>query len=333
MTNYYNILGVNKNSTDEEIKHAFRNLAKTHHPDKGGDTKKFQEIQQAYDTLSDPQKRTEYDNPAPSLDNLFGNMGGGGGFPFGININMFQRQQSNKKSDHHHVCKIKLEDVYTGIKKSFNLIRNFKCKGCKKNCSNCNGVGNIQQRIQIGPMIHILNQPCGLCKTVGTITTNTECNICVNTGFIEEQKTIEINIPKGIENGYTFIYEDWGEQADKDNEKSGNLIISINIEKHNNFERKALDLHYNCNITLKESIIGKKITIPYFHEAFDIDISTYGIINPNKDYIVFQKGLENVKGNKGSLYIKFNIKYPDTRILNDIEIKKLSSIFEETNIS
>ena len=98
------------------------------------------------------------------------------------------------------------------------------------------------------------------------------------------------------------------------------------------FERKGLDLYLKYNISLKESIIGRKIYIPYFHEPFEIDIQSYGIINPNKEYIVFQKGLENSKGNKGSLYIKFNITYPENKILNDTHIQTIKKIFEEINI-
>ena len=338
MSDYYNILGLNKNATEDEIKQAFRSLAKTHHPDKGGNKEKFQQIQEAYDTLSDSQKKVEYDNPAPSLEDLFGGMGGmgglGGGFPFNININsMFNRQQQIiKKSDHNYTCNIKLEDVYTGLQKTYNLKRNFKCKKCQKTCTKCNGSGNTQQRIAIGPIMQILNQPCGACNSTGKIRNNNECSMCVNTGTIEEQKTIEINILKGIENGYKFTYEEWGEQPEKNNEKAGDLIIVINVESHNRFERKGLDLYLKYNISLKESIIGRKIYIPYFHEPFEIDIQSYGIINPNKEYIVFQKGLENSKGNKGSLYIKFNITYPENKILNDTHIQTIKKIFEEINI-
>lgn len=334
MNDYYNILNLKKNATEDEIKQSFRSLAKTHHPDKGGNKEKFQEIQEAYNTLSDPKKRQEYDNPEPSLQDLFGGMGGGG-FPFGINIhNMFNMQQQNiKKTNHYHNCNIKLENVYTGLNKTFNLTKTFKCKICQKTCIKCNGSGNTQQKIALGPMIHILNQPCNSCNSTGKIKVDKYCNICLNTGLIEEQKTVEINIPKGVENGYKFMYEEWGEQAEKNNEKSGDLIIIINIETHSNFERKGLDIHYKCNITLKESIIGKKIMIPYFYEPFEINTQTFGIINPTKDYMIFQKGLENTKGNKGSLYIRFNIKYPDNKILDDNQIEKLNNIFQETNIN
>ena len=135
-----------------------------------------------------------------------------------------------------------------------------------------------------------------------------------------------------MENVYKFMYEGWGEQAERDNEKSGDLIIIIHTEPHSMFERKGLDLHYKTSITLKESIIGKKITIPYFQDIFDINTKELGIINPSKEYIIFQKGLENNIGNKGSMYVKFDIQYPTNKILNDNEILKIKNIFLETNI-
>lgn len=331
MKDYYKILGINKGSSEDEIKQSFRSLAKIHHPDKGGNKEKFQEIQEAYDTLSDPQKRAVYENPTPSFNDIFGGMGGG--FPFNINLNgMFQQQQNSKRSDHFYNCNIKFEDVYTGTKKTFNLKREFNCKNCQKKCTTCNGLGNIQQKLQMGPIIQILNQPCYVCNSSGKIRDDKNCDTCRNTGVIEEQKKIEINIPKGIDNGHKFVYEEWGEQPQKENEKAGNLIITINVEINNIFERKGLDLHYKCNITLKESIIGKKINIPYFNEPFDVNTTEFGIINPNKEYIIFQKGLENSKGNKGSMYIKFNIQYPTNKILTDADINNINTIFSEINI-
>ena len=331
MSDYYNILGLNKNSTEDEIKQAYRNLAKTHHPDKGGNKERFQEIQEAYDTLSDPQKKHVYDNPAPSFDNIFGGGFGGGGFG-GFPFNMFhQTQQNNKKSDHYHTCNIRLDDVFTGLKKTFNLKRNFKCKTCQKICTKCNGSGNNQQRIQIGPMIQIINQPCNFCNSSGKIKDSKNCDVCMNKGVIEEQKNIEIVIPKGVENNYRFTCEEWGEQPEKDNEKPGDLIINIVIQKHDHFERKGLDLYYTYDLSFKESIIGKKINIPYFSNTIEADISEYGIINPTRDYIIFQKGLENVKGQKGSLYIKFNIKYQN-KILNTSESQELNNLFTKLNI-
>ena len=319
MSDFYNTLGINKNATPTEIKKAYRELAKEHHPYKGGDKEKFQKIQEAYDTLSDPQKKNEYDNP---MSNFFngGNQGfpfGGGnqGFPFGgININNFFRggggRNTIKKADHQHSCVIQLKDVYKGITKTFNLSRDIHCKTCKKSCTNCNGNGIINNKINLGPIIQILEQNCPVCNGSGRVKDNTILCTCSN-GIINEKKTIEINIPKGVENGKQYFYEGWGEQITRDGDIPGNLIIVINIENDNNFERNGLHLKHKINISFKESIVGKKIKIPYFDEDFELNTQEFGIINPKKEYIITRKGLQNTNNERGNMYVKFEIKYPE----------------------
>ena len=335
MKNYYDILGLQKNANNEDIKQAYRKLAKEYHPDKNPNTKeKFQEIQEAYETLSDQDKKNKYDNPMPDLGNLFNNMGGGGMNHFSFNMNnMFRHNGFKKKSDHIKYCNIKLEDVYKGCKKTFNLQRNLSCYSCKTQCGTCNGSGILGQRIQIGPMIELLSSPCTNCHGSGkTRNNNINCDICTSKGFIIEEKIEEIYIPKGVENGKKYVCKDWGEQSENPNEQPGDLIFVINIEKHNHFERKnLLDMKYNCKLTLKESIIGKVIIIPYFNEPFDIDIKEYGVINPYKDYIIRNKGLRDEIGNQGDMYIKFEISYQNKKF-NPEEVVELESVFNKMNI-
>ena len=338
MSNHYETLGVSKNASADEIKQSYRKLAKENHPDKGGDKEKFQNIQEAYDTLSDSQKKQEYDNPAPDLSSLFGDMGmgGGGGFPFNLNSFFGGRasgQSSNKKSNHSHNCNIKLQDVYNGIKKTFNLSRSYICKNCNKNCSNCNGTGQTVQRIQMGPMVQIINSNCNHCSSTGKTRTNSSCNKCNSTGNIQEKKLVELTIPKGIENRKQFVYEGWGEQSTKENEVAGDLIIIINIEQHDLFERDGLNLKCTLSLTFKESIIGKKIIIPYFSEPFEYDIQLQcGIVNPNKEYVVLNKGLYDERGTKGKMYIKFKIKYPDYKMLNNKEVKLINDLLDTLSV-
>jgi DnaJ-class molecular chaperone len=334
MTEFYNILGVSKDASEDEIKQAYRKLAKEHHPDKGGSKEKFQKIQEAYDTLSDSQKRSQYDNPMPDMSSFFG--GGGGGFPFGgININELfgNRHSFGKKADHNHTCSISLKDVYTGTIKTFNLSRDIQCKSCKTKCDSCNGQGKTTQRIQMGPIIQLADQRCNNCNGSGKIKIkNKSCSYCVN-GTINEKKTIQITIPKGVENGRQYVYEGWGEQPNRDGELPGNLIMTVNIDKHTNFERNGLHLKHNIKISFKESVIGKKIIIPYFENPFDISIKDYGIINPKKEYVIFKKGLENENGEKGNMYLKFNITYPEYKILNNDEIESIKKLFESINLN
>lgn len=329
MTQFYETLGINKNASQDDIKNAYRKLARENHPDKGGNKEEFQKIQEAYDSLSNPEKRRQYD--APPFQ------------PFQSNFNIFEHQFfdvnqffnknfNNKKSDFIHNCVINLDDVYSGIKKSFNLSRKCFCKVCKTTCSNCNGSGSRTQNIQLGPITQILKQICNTCVGKGTVfNKNINCKEC-NDGEIKENKMVEIDIPKGVENGKEIIVEGWGEQPNKNNEMPGNLIIKININNHKNFERIDLDLKYKVTITLKESLTNKKLSIPYFNIPFDIDTKDYGIINPKKEYIIFKKGLENSRGNKGNMLIVFDVIYPDYKILDTNQIEKLKNILDELSI-
>jgi DnaJ family protein A protein 2 len=202
-----------------------------------------------------------------------------------------------------------------------------------QNCNNCKGSGKTAQRIQMGPMIQMMNQPCNLCRGIGkTRNESKKCNKCVN-GIINEKKTIDISIPKGVENNKQYVFEGWGEQGSKEGDIPGNLIFIINIENDKNFERNGLlHLKYKTKISFKESIVGKKINIPYFTSPFEINLRDYGIINPNKEYMIMKKGLENERNEKGNMYLKFEIVYPDYHILDPNENKELSNLLDKLKI-
>jgi DnaJ-class molecular chaperone len=312
---YYQILNVEKGATDDEIKQAYRKLAKIHHPDKGGDKELFQKIQNAYDTLSDTEKRAQYDSPMSSM------FSGGGGFPFNMDVNNMvnsffgQNIFSQKKQNLYYICKVKLSDVYVGIIKKFSIKRDKFCSHCIIDCSNCNGSGKITQQNHMGPFIQICTMPCNICS--GTCKSKqVSCDVCDSKGFITEQKIVEINVYKGMENNTEFTYTGWGTQGSNNNETSGDLIVRIEIEKDEHFERIGLNLIYNTNITLKESLVGKNIIIPHFDGNIKENISIFGIINPNKTYTIPNKGL--IKDNQtGDLHIKFEIIYPNKKLSNE----------------
>lgn len=332
--NYYDILGVSKTSSLEEIKQSYKKLVIKNHPDKGGNKEKFQQIQEAYEVLSDDNKRRQYDNP---------NQGGfpqGFQFPFQGDFQQgfpnpfnFFNMSNNKNNDQIYKCKITLKDVYNGVTKTFNIKRKTLCNSCKKKCDMCNGVGmvNSGQQIQMGPIIQIIQKQCEKCAGSGIIKNTISCTPCNSSGYIHKEKNINLKIPKGVEEGKEYIFEEWGEQSNKPNEKSGNFIVRINIENDNIFTRSGLDLHYETNINIYESIAGKKLEIPYFGETLYIDTSNFCVINPNKEYIVLEKGLVNENGTKGNLYIKFKIEYPE-KILNEEESLLLSNLFKKLKL-
>jgi len=331
MTDYYEILQIEKTATQVQIKHSYKRLAKIHHPDRGGDKEMFQKIQMAYETLSDDQKRKEYDNPIPDI------FGGGfqGGFPMGEGFPMgregfpfdflFKNGNNKKKTNTNYLLKIKLSDVYFGLKKTLNVKHDIKCDNCNTKCSVCNGTCKVKKVLSMGMMQIIQEQPCLNCNGYGITKGKSNCIECDNKGVKVKKNTIQINIPRGVEDGRQIVFEGLGEQPKTDNEIVGDFIVVIKIEDNNLFKREGLDLIYEKDITFKESVIGKEILIPHFEKEFKINTKTFGIINPNKRYVVYNKGLKNDNGNEGNLYIKFNVQY-DEKILNEDQIKALTEI-------
>jgi DnaJ family protein A protein 2 len=333
MTDYYNILGVSKNASDDEIKRAYKKLALKTHPDKnGGDDTEFKKINLAYETLSDPNKRNAYDNPNPfeSGNPFDGNTPFNHPF-FNFHQNQNQNQHRNRKlSDHHYVCKISLKDVFFGITKKLRVNRTRICNSCIKTCNSCNGSGNITQHVQMGPFTQVINRSCNACSGSGNVKNdgNIHCTKCLSKGNITEERIFEIVLEPGVETGKRIVFEEWGEQASKDNEISGSFIVTIQVEENIHFKRRGLDLRYTLEISLKESIIGKYISIPYFSEDVNIDTKGFGIINPGKEYIIYNKGLKDKDNKCGNMYLIFKIKYPE-KPLTDKEIEILTNILPD----
>ena len=331
MTDYYEILQIEKTATQDQIKQSYKKLAKIHHPDRGGDKEMFQKIQMAYETLSDEQKRKEYDNPIPDIFGGGGFPGGfpGGGFPMGGGSFpfdfLFRGGNNKKKVNTNYLLKIKLSDVYFGLKKTLNVKHDIKCEKCNTKCNICNGTCKVKKVMSMGMMQIIQEQPCTNCNGYGITKSVNNCTECDNKGVKVKKNTIQINIPRGVEDGRQIVFEGLGEQPKTDNEIVGDFVVVIKIEDNNLFKREGLDLIYEKDITFKESVIGKEILIPHFEKEFKINTQTFGIINPNKRYVIYNKGIKNDNGNQGNLYIKFSVKY-DEKILNEEQIKALAEI-------
>ena len=173
MSDYYNILGLSRGASDDDIKASYRKLARQHHPDKGGDKEFFQKIQEAYETLSDSSKKQQYDNPMnmnTGIDNMF---------PFGFEHPFFKhhtrQQQIVKKSDHTYSCRITLKEVYTGTIKKLKINRKRICKICISNCKQCGGNGVSTQHVQMGPFTQVGQQTCK-CDSLQVFTVSLFCS-------------------------------------------------------------------------------------------------------------------------------------------------------------
>lgn len=342
--NLYSILGVNKECSKDDLKKAYKKLAIKYHPDKGGDENKFKEVSEAYQILSDDEKREMYNNvgdeglqqglsnntvdPNDIFEQFFG---GRGGFPFdifGMN-NMHNNHNQRKKCRNiHHVISITNKEAYFGMEKTVKIKLSKKCMTCISTCNQCQGSGQINKMQRMGPFTTIATASCNKCSGSGkSFINNISCKKCNGKIDIQEEKIIKIEIPIGVETGNKIIIGECGEQPQTPNDIPGDLIFEILVKIDNNFERKGLDLIFKESISFKESIIGKNIIIPLYNEELNIDTSSFGIIQPNKEYIIENKGMKSL--NKiGNLIILFEIKYPDKKLDKNIK-DEFDNIFKK----
>jgi DnaJ-class molecular chaperone len=297
----YDVLGLTKDASPEDIKKAYRKLAREHHPDKGGDPEKFKKVQEAYETLSDPQKRTNFDQFGtadenhqgfpPNMNDVFAQMFGGAfGGPRG----------PVRRADHHHEIKLSLEETYRGTTKNMKITLAKTCFACQRKCPQCRGSGTIH--VQMGPMA--FKQPCPACGGQGGSASG--CHECNFKSKKFEQLNLELKIPAGIEEGNTLVAAGLGEQPQRQGEDPGDLVFHIKIKSHPSLMRMGRDIVFSSKISFEESVLGKKLVVPHFDGPIEVDLSEYGVIDPRKDYFVHGKGF--VPG--GHLRMSFDVVYP-----------------------
>ena len=318
-TDHYATLGVSRTATIEEIKIAYKQKARECHPDRiGGSTAEFQKIQQAHETLSDPTKKAQYDNPMPQFAGGFPFPGFPGGFPFpgfpGFPGHVQQQQRQPKIIP----LKVTLKDVYYGSKKKLHIARACRCQDCTRICDRCKGAKVVQIATQMGPFTQISNTPCTTCQGRGTTTSQDNCTKCAKSRTIHEQNDVEIDIPKGAQDGTTIQIDNWGEQDPNGN--FGPLQYKIEVTADSNFTRQGNDLLYKTGLSYIDALCGKTVQIPLFDSAFPLDTRTLGVLDPTKEYTIPEKGI-----NGGALRVKFTVRYPSDPLPVEI-CKKLREI-------
>lgn len=299
----YDVLGLTRGATADDIKKAYRKLAREHHPDKGGDPEKFKKVQEAYEVLSDPEKRQNFDRfgtpegnpngfPGPNPNDIFAQMFGGAfGGPRG----------PVRRADHHHDLKITLDDAYRGLSRTFKVTLTKPCFACRKQCPQCRGRGSVQ--IQMGPMA--FSQPCPSCGGQGGVSSG--CHECNFRSKKHEPLNLELKIPAGVEDGATLVAGGMGEQGQKPDEEPGDLIFHVKIQDHPDLMRQGKDLVWSTRISFEDSVNGKVLQVPHFDGPMEINTSDWGVLDPREDYVVPNKGF--VPG--GKLRVSFNVVYPE----------------------
>ena len=301
MEDFYQILGVNENASQDDIKRAYRKLALEHHPDKGGDESKFKKISESYDTIGDENKRSQYDN---QRRNPFANMGGGGFNPFEDMFNQMHSQRKRGVPDKIIEVIVTPIESYKAGEKTITYSRNHKCDGCngaggeKITCSTCNGSGFIVQQIGTGLFTQIIRQHCGSCNGKGFMY-RTTCGTCHGSTTVSSKETISIKLPHGIDEGQFLRVQGKGDFVDG---MYGNLVVKVRITPEENFEKSMDDLIYNAYFDL-ESIKLESVKVP--HPLGDISIRLPQEFDTSKPLRVKSKGYNN----RGDLYIKLFVKF------------------------
>lgn len=305
---HYEALGIERNASVDDIKKAYRKLAMRYHPDRqGGDPEKFKEINQAHETLTDPERRARYDQfgtdepnmpqQGPDISHIFqsmfGNMNMGGGGPPG------------RRGDHQHVIELSLDEVYNGTTKTIKVTVNKPCFTCQKACPTCRGQGMIQEVQNMGFLAQMFQRACPQCQGAGRMSHG--CPQCQHQKTIKNVVSMNFHIESGIVDGTTKVVEGLGEQPRTPSEQPGNLVIVLRIKKHPKFERNGNDLRYTLTITIEEAISGYEFDIPHFGGTLKMKTHDFApIVDPRKDYKVQGKGLTK----DSDLYINFDIQYP-----------------------
>jgi molecular chaperone DnaJ len=282
---YYKILGVDKNASQEEIKKAFRQLARKYHPDVAGkeSEEKFKEINEAFQVLSDPQKRSQYDQfgsaafgpedftgfRTPDFDNLFRDFGFGDIFEIFTGFSGRKKKQFRDGDDLRYDLDINLEDAFHGKIEKIDVPTFVICDMCNgtgsrnglvKECMNCGGTGELRkiQQSMFSQVINII--ACNNCNGSGKIIEK-PCDECDGLGRIKKQKKIEIKIPRGVDSGYYLKIDGMGE-AGQNGGHPGDLYVVINVKEHPIFDRREDDLFCQTTISLGQAIFGGEIEVP-----------------------------------------------------------------------
>ena len=338
--NYYDILGVKKDATDDEIKKAYRTLAKKYHPDLNpGDAsaaEKLKEINQAYEVLGDKQKRQNYDNfgTADGSAGGFGGFGGGSGgfegfggfgdifssfFGGGFGGNRGRASMAQEGADIEVKINLSFAEAAFGCKKTINVTRSEGCDACHgtgaKNgsdydtCPRCHGSGVVQttQSTMFGQMVQ--QSTCPNCHGTGKIIKN-KCPNCAGAGSVRKNRSIEINVPGGINEGQVLTLRGQGE-AGKNGGAAGDMHIVFNITPHKLLRRDGYDVYVDVPISFTESILGTKVSIPGINETLTLTVPE--LTQPGTVIMLKGKGTKVLNRNSfGDLYAKIVVEMPKT---------------------
>ena len=354
---YYAVLGLEKGASDDEIKKAFRKLAIKYHPDKNQGNKeaeeKFKDINEAYQVLSDPEKKARYDQYGTAdFDGSGFGSGGFGGFDFsdmggfgdifesffgGGGGSSRRRNGPMKGADIEYTLNLTFEEAIFGVEKEITINRNENCESCRgtgaqpgtspKTCPTCNGSGQVRMQRQSPLGSFVTTSTCDRCGGKGTIV-ETPCSSCSGRGKVRKTRKIKINVPAGVDTGNQLRLSGKGE-AGINGGPNGDLYLEFNVKEHPIYKREDIDVYLEYPISITDAVLGCKKEVPTLYGTVKLTINPG--TQTNDKYRLKGKGIEDVHSSrKGDMYVIIKVSIPSklTR-----EQKKLFDELSKTDLN
>ena len=357
---YYEVLGVNKEASDQEIKKAYRQLARKYHPDvnKSPDAEaQFKQINEAYAVLSDPQKRAQYDQLGhAAFENGGGfngaeGFGGFGGFDdLGSIFDMFfgggggaraQRRGPTRGADLRYNLELDFLEACFGVKKRINVSRREVCSHCHgnqaepgtkiKTCPQCNGTGQVQsvKNTPFGRMVNVVT--CPRCSGEGKIVEQ-PCSHCHGRGRVQKARELEVNIPAGVDQGFQIRISGGGEAGSRGG-SPGDLYVVINVRPHRFFKRRDDDILLEIPLNLVQASLGAELEVPTIDGQVKVTIPPG--TQPGATFRVKGSGVPPLHGSgRGDQYLTVKVEIPKRLSAKQKELfQQLDETFEDTGKS
>lgn len=363
---YYEVLGLQKGADEASIKKAYRSLAKKYHPDMNpGDAEaevKFKEVNEAYEVLSNPEKKAQYDqfghaafdqsgagagyggfggfSDFGDLGDLFGSFFGGG---FGGGSSQ-RRNGPMRGEDVSARVVVEFEEAVFGVKKDVSFNRIQKCSDCDgsgaqkgttaETCTACGGSGQRRVTQRIGGMTFQNTTTCDACRGKGKII-KSPCSNCRGTGYVKVTKKLSVNIPAGIDDGERIVLRGQGCDG-RNGGPAGDLIITVSVRRHSIFERDGYNIFCEVPLTVSEAVLGAEIDVPTLDGEKSVKYTIPEGTQHGTRFVLKQKGVPfiNNKDRRGDLYFTVNVEIP--RGLSEKQREKMREFAEacgESNYS